>query len=145
MPLVLWGSWLVGLLYFVTLVTLPGLLLALVFQPAHVVPIAESTSIEEGVSMSRFEYQLATSVDFAPNSRTLTWLLGGLNLQGVHHLFPKIAHEHYFNLRPIVEETAKECGLIYRFYPSWTKGLWEHFKYLHQLGRPPGHPKAIIA
>jgi fatty acid desaturase len=40
-------------------------------------------------------HQVETTVVFARRSRVVTWLVGGLNFQIEHHLFPRISHVHY--------------------------------------------------
>jgi Fatty acid desaturase len=39
-------------------------------------------------------HQAETTVDFARRSRLAAWLLGGLNFQIEHHVFPPISHVH---------------------------------------------------
>ena len=57
---------------------------------------------------------LAHNVDFSPGNRLLNNLAGGANLNVVHYLFPGTNHVHYNRLAKLVEETAKEYGLLYR-------------------------------
>lgn len=143
-PIIWWDAlWYISLTYFIMLGSLTGLFLSLVFQPAHVVPIAQSYAADTSMSHSRFEHQVKTSVDFATNNPVLTWWLGGLNMQGPHHAYPNIAHEHYFKIRPIVQKTMEEFKYKYKSYPTWGKALVAHFKWLHLLGKPLDHPKAI--
>jgi linoleoyl-CoA desaturase len=82
-------------------------------------------------------HQLATTTNFAPGSRLLTWLIGGLNFQVEHHLLPNICHVHYKNLSAIVAETAREFGLPYNSQKTLWKAITDHIKMLHQLGKTP--------
>ena len=58
-------------------------------------------------------HQAETTVDFARSSRVVTWLLGGLNFQIEHHLFPRICHVNYPALSRLVEETCRDFGIKY--------------------------------
>ena len=78
-----------------------------------------------------------TTVDFARKSRVVTWLLGGLNFQIEHHLFPRICHVNYPAISKIVEDTCREFGVRYAAHKSFWAGLASHYRWLRHLGRPP--------
>lgn len=114
-----------------------GLILALVFQPAHVIehtlyPLPNHNRV---IEKNWFAHQLLTSVNFSPNNKLLTWYVGGLNYQIEHHLFPTICHVHYPKIAPIVKQTAKEFGLPYNGNMSFSKAVILHFKMLKKLGQ----------
>ena len=114
-----------------------GLVLALVFQPAHVMEdhnylLAEKGNLIEDDPMS---HQLKTTCNFGTRSKLLTWYSGGLNHQIEHHLFPHICHVHYARLAPIVRKTAEEFGLPYRAETSFVGAVGMHLKQLKELGR----------
>jgi linoleoyl-CoA desaturase len=75
---------------------------------------------------------LAHNVDFSPGSRLLNNLAGGANLNVVHYLFPGTHHVHYNKLAKLVEETAKEYGLLYR-KQNVKDVLGIHFKYIRNI------------
>jgi linoleoyl-CoA desaturase len=75
-------------------------------------------------------------VDFGRNSRVLTFLLGGLNFQIEHHLFPRVCHVHYPALSRIVEHTCREYGVRYAAHPSFVGGIVSHYWWLKRMGRP---------
>ncbi len=114
-----------------------GLLLGIVFQPAHVVnetkfPLPnEHHSIENGFAI----HQLLTTQNFARNNRVLSWFLGGLNYQVEHHLFPNICHIHYRKIAPIVKQTAEEYGLPYMEQKTFSGAIVNHAKMLYKLGK----------
>jgi linoleoyl-CoA desaturase len=114
-----------------------GLILAVVFQSAHVVSNSEFPSPNESGSMenSFAVHQLLNTTDFAPNNRVLTWLIGGLNFQIEHHLFPGVSHIHYPNISKFVKETAHKYDLPYYVESGFFKAVWEHAKMLKKLGR----------
>lgn len=113
-----------------------GLILAFVFQPAHVVEEADFVSVEKGgtVENSWAEHQLQTTSNCAPDSRLFSWYVGGLNYQIEHHLFANICHVHYKNISPIVKQTALEYGLPYNQHQTFYDALKSHFGLLSDLG-----------
>jgi linoleoyl-CoA desaturase len=76
---------------------------------------------------------LEHNVDFSPNSNFLNLLAGGAHLNVVHYLFPTVNHVHYPHLAKLIEETAKEHGLIYR-KQSVKDVFGIHFNYLKKIG-----------
>lgn len=116
-----------------------GLILALIFQPAHVInetvfPEPTSTGIvEEDWAI----HQLKTTSNFAQKSVWFTWLIGGLNFQVEHHLFPNICHVHYKKIAPIIMQTAREFNLPYYTQKTFWQALVSHASLLKQLGRTP--------
>ncbi len=115
-----------------------GVVLSVVFQLAHIVEDAHFFAPDnKGLTVIEAEwavYQLNTTVDFAPNSKFLTWLLGGLNFQVIHHLFPKISHVHYPEIRKIVQQTCDEYKITYRTFPTMWGAFKSHMTYLKQTG-----------
>ena len=114
-----------------------GLILGMVFQSAHIMEVCEfSKPNDEGRMKDEWAvHQLRTTTDFAPNNKLVTWFVGGLNFQVVHHLFPKISHVHYPDLAPIVRRTAQEFGVPYHCIPTFSEAVLGHGKMLRALGR----------
>ena len=77
-----------------------------------------------------------SSVDFARDSRTAAWLLGGLNFQIEHHLFPHICHVNYPAISGLVENTCREYGVHYTANPSFRAGVASHYRWLRRMGMP---------
>jgi len=88
------------------------------------------------IEISWAVHQVETTVDFAPRSRVLTWLVGGLSFQVEHHLFPRICHVHYPALARLVEETCREFGLRYQACKTFPAGVASHYRWLRRMGRP---------
>jgi len=128
--------WWQTLLGFGLMQYMSGLILALVFQPAHVIQETEFFAPDEkgSVENSWAIHQLLTTSNFAKKNRILSWYVGGLNYQVEHHLFPNICHVHYRNLAPIVKATAEEYGIPYNEHGSFTQAVRSHFSLLHSLG-----------
>ena len=129
--------WLVPIYLLVSLVL--GNALAWVFQLAHCLEEADFLPAPGGQASpaSWAEHQVATTVDFAPRNRLLSWFLGGLNFQVEHHLFPRVCHVHYPALAEIVESACRDHGLRYRCEPSFRSALAANLRWLRKLGAQP--------
>jgi len=116
-----------------------GFILAIIFQPAHVIEGTEFP-LPDGNRMLETNWavhQLLTTTNFGNNSRWFSWYVGGLNFQIEHHLFPNICHVHYRKIASIVKSTADEFGLPYKSFPSFKSALLGHARLLRQLGKKP--------
>lgn len=113
-----------------------GLILAAIFQTAHVVPTSEYPLPDENGEMDTnwAAHQLYTTCNFAPKNRVFTWLIGGLNHQVEHHLFPNISHIYYRDLAAIVQQKAKEFGFPYHVNKSFLGAVRQHARMLKLLG-----------
>lgn len=128
-------TWLVGFLIFSTLA---GFIISIVFQLAHTVehtafpmPDAETGRLEDEWAV----HQLKTTANFATNNKVVNWLVGGLNFQVEHHLFPKISHVHYPAISKIIRNTCIEYGIPYIEYPKTRYAIASHVSFLKQMGR----------
>jgi linoleoyl-CoA desaturase len=129
-------EWWQVLLGFLLMQFISGLILAFIFQPAHVIEDTsfyipdENTSVENSWAV----HQMRTTANFANKSVWFSWLIGGLNYQIEHHLFPNICHVHYRNIAPIVKKTAEEFNLPYYHHKTFFSALKSHFTLLNDLG-----------
>lgn len=137
-PLLFHALWVV-LLYYGVVALVLGMLLSVVFQLAHCVeqaefplPCKDTGRIDNAWAI----HQVETSVDFARRSLVAAWLLGGLNFQIEHHLFPRICHANYPAISKLVEETCREYGVKYSEHESVWAGVVSHFRWLRQMGMP---------
>jgi linoleoyl-CoA desaturase len=126
------------LLYYALVSAVAGILLALVFQMAHVVeeaafPVPDESGMR--IDTPWAIHQLETTVDFARGNRVLSWLIGGLNFQIEHHLFPRISHVHYPQVARVVEDACREYGVTYREHRTFSAGIASHYRLLRRLGR----------
>ena len=137
LPVMVHGLWM-GLLFHVVMMVTSGVVLSVVFQLAHCVEEAEFPEVPtpEGQAWDFATHQLKTAVDFSPRNPLITWYVGGLNFQAVHHLFPKISHIHYPRLARIVAEVSQKYDLRYRCTPSFLKAVRSHFRWLRRMGAP---------
>jgi len=125
------------LLGWVVMHSVTGLLLASIFQPAHVLEDLQFSQAETGAKMEddNFLHQLKSTANFGTGSGIFTWMCGGLNHQIEHHLFPNVCHIHFRDLAPIVKRTAEEFGLPYRASTTFFGALALHARMLWRLGR----------
>jgi linoleoyl-CoA desaturase len=132
----LWWQVLLGV---VIMHYIAGFLLAIIFQPAHVIEGAEFPLPDENNTLQNnwAIHQLLTTTNFGNESRWFSWYVGGLNFQIEHHLFPNICHVHYRKIAGIVKETANEFGLPYRSARTFLGALSSHARLLKQLGAKP--------
>ena len=128
-------NWLIGFLVFTTFA---GFVLSIVFQLAHtvehtsfVLPDADTGKIEEEWAI----HQVKTTANFATKNKIVTWLVGGLNFQIEHHLFPKISHIHYPAISKIVQQVCREYGIGYIEYPKVRYAIASHVSFLKHMGR----------
>lgn len=130
-----WISWIVG---FFTMSLVAGFVLSIVFQLAHTVedtsfPIAD---VETNKLPDEFAaHQIKTTANFATRNKLVSWLVGGLNFQIEHHLFPKISHVHYPAISEIVRSVCREYQLQYIEYPTMRKAVVAHVRFLREMGR----------
>lgn len=135
-PILVLG-WAKALVFYVALSAACGITLAVVFQLAHCVE--EATFVDpsphsEPLMLDFDAHQLATTIDFARDSKLLSWYVGGLNFQAVHHLFPRISHVHYPAIATIVAETAAAHGVRYTASPTLGAALRSHYRWLRRMG-----------
>lgn len=114
-----------------------GFVLAIVFQPAHVVPETEfvKPNVDNNVENNFAIHQMETTANFAPKSKILAWCVGGLNYQVEHHLFPNICHVHYKKISSIVKATAEEFDVPYNTHKTFLEALVYHTRMIKSLGR----------
>jgi linoleoyl-CoA desaturase len=137
LPIMLLGfvNWLVG---FLIIAMVAGFVLSVVFQLAHTVEhtsfptaIEESNKIENEWAI----HQIETTANFATKNKLVSWLVGGLNFQIEHHLFPKISHIHYPAISKIIKQTCTEFGVKYIEYRRMRHAIASHASYLKRMGR----------
>jgi linoleoyl-CoA desaturase len=130
-----WMPWLIG---FLVITFTCGLIISIVFQLAHVI---EGTQFHVAGARGENErqdwalHQISSTANFATSSKTLHWLLGGLNFQIEHHLFPRISHIHYPAISKIVKEACRESNIVYNEYTSMFKAVASHLALLKKLGK----------
>lgn len=137
LPIYLLGftNWLIG---FLIMTLFSGFVLSIVFQLAHTVeqtafptPSPDTNKLENEWAI----HQVQTTANFATRNKIYTWLLGGLNFQIEHHLFPKISHVHYPAISKIIKQTCEEYGIRYIEYNKMRHAIASHTNYLKRMGQ----------
>ena len=127
--------WYLTLTMFLVMHIVGGVLLSIIFQPAHVFTGTEFIQqADNQIDRSWHKYQLETTTNFKLNG-FMTWLSGGLNYQIEHHLFPNICHVHYPRISRIVKKTVREFGLPYHLQRNLWAALYLHYDMLRELGQ----------
>lgn len=128
-------KWFVG---FAIIAMVAGFVLSVVFQLAHTVeetafpvPDGDTNKIENEWAI----HQIQTTANFATKNKLISWLVGGLNFQIEHHLFPKISHIHYPAISKIIKQTCEEFGIKYIEHKRMRHALVSHAMYLKRMGR----------
>ena len=127
--------WLLG---FLTIAMFAGFVLSIVFQLAHTVE--ETTFPTPSADVNKIEnewaiHQIETTANFATKNKLISWLVGGLNFQIEHHLFPKISHIHYPAISKIIKQTCQEYGIRYNEFPKMRHAIVSHASHLRKMGR----------
>jgi linoleoyl-CoA desaturase len=115
-----------------------GFVLSIVFQLAHTVEHTHFPMPDEVTGKMEDEWaihQLKTTANFAPKNKFISWMVGGLNFQIEHHLFPKISHVHYSKLRNIIKQACADFDVPYIEYRKMTHAVVSHVNFLKQMGR----------
>lgn len=139
-PIYLFGAF-HGILLFLTLHVVLGILLSVVFQLAHAV---EGMHFEDGHALAAHNdkienewavHQIQTTNNFATKSPFATWFMGGLNFQVEHHLFPKISHVHYPKINNILVKMCEKHGIPYNEMPTFTGAVRSHIRWMRLMGQ----------
>jgi linoleoyl-CoA desaturase len=131
-----WVSWLVG---FLIATMFAGFVLSIVFQLAHTVEDTEfpiATQPDNKMPDEFAAHQIQTTANFATKNKLVSWLVGGLNFQIEHHLFPKISHVHYPAISKIVKQACEDFKLNYIEYPTVLSAIKAHFNFVKQMSKP---------
>ncbi|MFN7492555.1 MAG: fatty acid desaturase family protein [Cyclobacteriaceae bacterium] len=138
-PMLLGFSFWQVLVGFLIMHYVAGFILAVIFQPAHVIEGTEypMPDGEGNLENSWAIHQLHTTTNFGHKEKLFSWYVGGLNYQVEHHLFPNICHVHYREIAKIVEQTTKEFGLPYKSKETFFEAVTAHARQLKMLGEKP--------
>ena len=127
--------WLIG---FLVSGLFAGFVLSIVFQLAHTVEHTHFPAMNAETGKMEDEWavhQLKTTANFATRNKVISWLVGGLNFQIEHHLFPKISHVHYPAISKIIKNACNDFGVPYIEYPKFRMAVASHVMYLKHLSK----------
>lgn len=135
-PTVLFGIPILSvLLFYVAWTALVGVLLSVIFAPAHM-----TQPMFRGYD-ENFVLQLQTTQNLKTN-RLFSYLMIGLDHQVEHHLFQRMSHLNVAAAEPIVRAFCARHGLPYQ-EQGWGAAIWsvtcrlEHLPDYELVERPP--------
>jgi len=136
-PILVVGAipWLIG---FLCMALVTGFVLSIVFQLAHTVEHTHFPQPDEITGKMEDEWaihQIKTTANFATRNKLISWLVGGLNFQIEHHLFPRISHVHYPAISKIIRKACEEYGIRYIEYRRLRYAIASHVAFLRQMGK----------
>ena len=141
----LFNPWRLVLAWYLVCSWLVGFALAMIFQLAHSVDIAETAtpaSMRRGDQFA--DHQLRTTVDVASPmpvvGHMFRWLAGGLDFQIEHHLAPGLPHTIYPRLARQLREACDRHGFAYGLHPGVFAAVAAHARWLRTMGRRPSEP-----
>ena len=115
-----------------------GLSIAIVFQLAHVVEGTSFHSVTgdtKNIEQEWAIHQICTTANFSTRNKMISWLLGGLNFQVEHHLFPRISHIHYPKINEFVKDACQKYEVTYIEYSSIFEAIGSHFTHIKKMGK----------
>ena len=116
-----------------------GLIIAVVFQLAHIIEDTQFPEVPKGGDTTAIEeewaiHQVQTTANFSTKSKFVSWFTGGLNFQIEHHLFPRVSHVHYPQISKLVKETCEQFNVKYIEYKTVFEAVRSHVLYLKYIG-----------
>jgi linoleoyl-CoA desaturase len=121
------GTWLA--VSALTSITFIGLLIGTHFVEATAHP---GIAADGTIAGSWAQHQLATALDWNPDSRVANWISGGANAHAAHHLFPRVPHVHYRALTRIIQDAARRHGVPYN-QSTFAGMIGSHFRFLKDM------------
>jgi fatty acid desaturase len=109
-----------------------GIYMGASFAPNHI----GMQVIPAGTKMDFLSKQVRTSRNIR-GGRAMTILMGGLNLQVEHHLFPSMARPHLASARRLVREACAREGIPYT-ETSLARAYQQVIAYMNRVGRFAG-------
>lgn len=133
-PSVCGGHALTQVLWMYTLCMLTlGLLAGVILDASHISGAVDSE--EEIQKMSFIHQQSSQSVNICADSWIVNLLLGGLNLQIEHHLFPSLCATQTYYIHGTVRRFLLSRGLRYHDFSLWG-AVGQHLTRLHRMSSP---------
>lgn len=114
-----------------------SIFMAIIFQIAHCGEEAVFLT-EEDLRWSEHSWavhEVESTADFCHGNPALTWIVGGLNYQIEHHLFPKLPHPVYPHIAPLIRGVAKRHAVRYTLHATLTEAIRSHYRHLRRMGR----------
>jgi len=137
LPALVFKSFALALICYLISFSLLGFFMVIIFQLAHMTGVQSLPENEKALGDDFTLRQVLTTVNFATDNRFLTWVIGGLNFQIEHHLFPQMSHVNYPVIQPLVVAFCQKKGIPYFNYPNVMEAVSGHQNHLRQMGCAP--------
>ncbi len=124
------GDWTTALLFAILHQSVVGFYNGMIFAPNH----KGMAEVETEAAMSFLQRQTITARNVRGGPVT-DWLLGGLNYQIEHHLFPTMPRNRLRDAQPHVRAVCRARGIPYRSV-SFLQGYSDLFVHLHRVSAP---------
>jgi fatty acid desaturase len=125
-PSLVWGP-LVGIGIYASVWAVVGVLLVLIFAPAHIgLPLVEEQRHD-------WIHQLETTRNLQL-PKPISWFFIGLDYQVEHHLFPKIPHQNLPRAAEITRAFCAKHGVVYLSEP-YLAALADSTRFMHRAWR----------
>lgn len=133
----LFHPWQTVVLVYLAYTLTASLVMAVVFQLAHCVEDLTFIDPAECALSERYwaVHEVEATADFCQGNQALTWLLGSLNFQIEHHLFPRLPHTLYPEIASIVREKAAKHGVRYTSHRTLRAALSSHYRIVRETGK----------
>ena len=136
----LFNPWWAVVAFYAACSWLVSFVLAIIFQLAHCVDVAEVAGPDTPRRNADFAgHQLRTTVDVDSPlpviGHVFRWMAGGLDHQIEHHLSPGLPHTAYPVIAARFREACRREGIVYRSHPSLWAGLCSHTRWLRSMGK----------
>jgi linoleoyl-CoA desaturase len=86
-------------------------------------------------------HQIVHSANFKAPA-LLTFLIGGMNYQIEHHLFPSVHPSHYPAIAKIVQKLCAKYKVSYVMHKTWFHATWAHIKFMNFMANPKNAAKS---
>lgn len=113
---------------------LTGFSSSLIFNLSHTTEDTEFDATNNWAeNQVRSSYNWAVGRDV--KHHLINFLVGGLNYQIEHHLFPTIHPIYYPSIAPIVKKYCGKYNIPYRSSDTFTEAVYKSWQYLKRLGK----------
>jgi fatty acid desaturase len=102
--------------------------------PNHDTDLSEQSNIDESKDSDWGEHQIRHSANFKL-PQFLSFMIGGMNYQIEHHLFPAVHPRHYPAVSKIVKEECQKRNVPYHEHTSWFDALAGNFRHLRAMSK----------
>ncbi len=124
---------------YMLMVSITGLIIAIVFQIAHVQTKSVFPQKDEAGNMP-IDWrivQIISTANFGQTNFLTRILTGWLSHQVEHHLFPLVSPEYYQDLSYGVKKICEKHKLPYHSFPTFFHGFGNHIVHMWQMSFPP--------